>query len=211
MNKLVVAIDLQNDFIDGSLGTKEAQAIIPTVCETLDSYIKDKDVHRIIFTMDTHFNKHEYPYSHPEYLNTLEGVKLPIEHCIAGTKGIQINKDVCDVIYNNAENIQNSKIIIEHINKSTFSCNWYKYGSDNCCYYDFDSTNFDSKCASANCEIIIFGLCTDICVISNALAMRSAFPNIPIKCIAKCCAGTTPENHKSALDIMKSCQIDIIE
>lgn len=165
--KALIVIDMQNDFIDGALGTKEAVAIVPRVKQKIEEYQKRGD--RIIFTRDTH----EFGY-----LETHEGKNLPIPHCIKGTNGWEI----VDGLYNPG---------YLYVNKYTFGWpHWYTMLSDP--------------------EIEIVGLCTDICVISNALILRSLYPESDITVDASCCAGTTPENHRAALSVMKSCQINVI-
>lgn len=174
MEKVLVVIDMQNDFIDGTLGTKEAVAIVPNVVKK----IKEWDG-PIIATRDTHGN---------DYLNTSEGKKLPVSHCIKDTEGWMINKEV-----ENALAIKNTI----YINKSTFG-----------------STNLPGiikLITKENMSIEIIGLCTDICVVSNALFLKTHFPETQIAVDASCCAGVTPETHKAALTTMKMCQIEIIE
>lgn len=162
---------MQNDFIDGSLGTKEAQDIVNNVVES----IKDKkDDYLVLATQDTHFDN---------YLSTLEGKNLPVMHCIKGTPGWQIQEDI--------------KALIE--DKNIFEKN--TFGSE-------DLINYLKEYQPD--EIELLGLCTDICVISNALLLRAAFPNTPISVIEDCCAGVTPEKHQSALNTMESCQIQVI-
>lgn len=169
MRDVLIVIDMQNDFIDGSLGTPEAQAIVPKVKEKIEKYKEaGKDV---IFTKDTHFEN---------YLDTFEGKNLPVEHCIKGTEGWEINKEL------------NTKVHTNIIHKRTFG------------YLDWDIHIDDNK------TIEIIGLCTDICVVSNALILRAIFPNNIITVDASCCAGVTPEKHKAALEVMKSCQIEVI-
>lgn len=170
MNKVLVVVDMQNDFINGSLGTPEAQAIIPKVRDKIHQYQVNGD--EIIFTQDTHYN---------DYLETLEGKKLPIKHCIKPTAGWEIHPDLDLINY-------------PHIEKYTFGYdNWYQV----------------SKVIMAD-EIEIIGLCTDICVVSNALGIKACYPETKITVDASCCAGTTPERHKAALEVMKSCQIEVI-
>ena len=167
MNKVLIVIDMQNDFIDGSLGTKEAQTIVPTVKEKIKEYQKRGD--NIIFTRDTH---------QIDYLNTPEGKKLPVEHCIYGTHGWQIAKEL---------EVEGAT----YIDKPTFG------------WSHWEEQKFDN-------EIELIGLCTDICVVSNALILKAVFPELKITVDASCCAGVTPQTHKSALETMKMCQIDII-
>lgn len=168
MSKTLIVVDMQNDFIDGSLGTKEAQSIVPNVAEKIKKYKKEGK--EVIFTRDTHFEN---------YLETYEGRHLPIAHCVKNTIGWQIS-DKLD-------------FDIEHdilIDKLTFGwLNWKDFG--------FESVE-------------ICGLCTDICVISNALIIRANYPEIDITVDAGCCAGVTPDTHKTALVTMKMCQIKVI-
>ena len=157
---------MQNDFIDGSLGTKEAQAIVQKVAAKIREYQEAGD--QIIFTRDTHGE---------DYLETPEGKKLPVEHCIKGTKGWMIT-DGLEV--DGAEYIDKPNFGWSHWNEWTFD------------------------------EIEMVGLCTDICVVSNALILKAEFPEVKITVDASCCAGVTPESHEAALLTMKMCQIDVI-
>lgn len=169
MGKVLIVIDMQNDFITGSLGTPEAQAIVPKVKARIDEYVANRN--KVIFTRDTHFGG---------YLQTNEGRHLPIPHCILRSRGWQIPEDI-DIPE------------FDHIDKFTFGyCDWINYGI----YFDDD--------------IEIVGVCTDICVISNALILKTKFPAAKITVDASCCAGTSVENHKKAIDVMKNCQIDIV-
>ena len=169
MSKTLIVVDVQNDFVDGSLGTKEAQAIIPNVNKKIKEYRDRGD--QIIFTRDTHPTN---------YLETYEGKHLPVVHCIKNSDGWQIS-DKLDF------DIENDILI----DKPTFGyLNWKGF--------DFE-------------EVEICGLCTDICVISNALIIRATHPEIDITVDASCCAGVTPESHKAALETMKMCQIKIVE
>ena len=172
MGKTLIVVDMQNDFIDGSLGTKEAQAIIPKVKKKIEEYKANNNM--VLFTRDTHYDN---------YLNTIEGKHLPVEHCIYNTFGWQISNEL------DAEgNI--------FINKETFGyCTWGAWINE---VYD------------ANDGIELIGLCTDICVISNALILKAMYPEVEITVDASCCAGVTPEKHKAALEVMKSCQINVI-
>lgn len=168
MKRILIVIDMQNDFITGSLGTKEAQAIVPNVKKKIEEYKARGD--KVVFTRDTH---------HVDYLKTNEGKHLPVEHCINGTWGWIIADDVNYPEYH-------------HINKSTFG---YKFWD-----YEFDEVG--------NIELV--GVCTDVCVVSNALILKAMFPDINISVDANCCAGVTPESHKAALTTMKMCQIEVI-
>lgn len=183
MQKFLVVIDMQNDFIDGSLGTKEAQGIVNNVCDKIEDFYKSvrPSEGRILVTMDTH---------NPDYLDTFEGKKLPVEHCIKYTPGWLINHKVFDAL-----NLQNRRYKI--FEKPTF-------GSRGLVRYMFDSVE-------EGLEITFVGLCTDICVISNVLMARAYFPDVKIVVDASCCAGVTPESHKAAIETMKMCQIDVGE
>lgn len=172
MNVLVV-VDMQNDFIDGALGTEEAVKIVPNVIRK----IKDFDG-LVVATRDTHFEN---------YLETQEGKKLPVEHCIKNTKGWQIREEI-------------GELIEEPIfDKTTFgSVSLGKY------LYDLNLGE------PVEC-ITLIGLCTDICVISNAMIIKANLPEVPVVVDASCCAGVTVESHRQALEAMKMCQIEIIE
>lgn len=171
MKKVLIAIDLQNDFIDGSLGTKEAVAIVPKAIEV----IEDSSYDEVYATMDTH------PSS---YLESFEGKHLPVEHCIKNTNGWQINPEIMKAL------IDCHATIVE---KPTF-------GSEELV------TQLAQEKPS---EITLIGLCTDICVISNALMLRAALKDTPIIIIKDACAGVTKEKHEAALAVLQSCQIEV--
>lgn len=185
--KILVLVDLQEDFINGSLGTPEAQTIVPKVVDKLRNY-PDKGNTLLLYTKDTHKKN---------YLETFEGKRLPVEHCIENTPGWCINKEIAswgdnnDFLYCSC-----AEVIKSRIYKSTF-------GSDILRDLLIEYQNEIE-------EIEFVGLCTDICVISNVLMARQALPNVKITVDASCCAGTTLEAHKAALLVMKSCQIDVI-
>lgn len=185
--KVLVVVDMQNDFIDGTLGTKEAQEIVPRVIEKLEKIDKEKTL--VLFTKDTHYQN---------YFETLEGKKLPVEHCIENTPGWKIKKEISQVVDNapGALFYSSDKIIHSRIYKNTF-------GSD-------VLRDFLIKHMSEIEEVEFIGLCTDICVVSNALMARQTFPNTRIVVDASCCAGTTSEKHKAALSTMVSCQIEVV-
>ena len=168
MNYLIV-VDMQNDFIDGALGTPEAVAILPHVKAKIENFNG-----QIIFTRDTH---------ETNYLTTQEGRNLPVEHCIKGTHGWQIHPEL--------ELLRKT----EAIDKPTF-------GSTALVHLLQRAQDLES--------VELIGLCTDICVISNAMLIKAAFPEVPVTVDAKCCAGVTPQSHKNALDAMKMCQIKVI-
>ena len=168
---------MQNDFVAGSLGTKEAQDIVPNVKKKIQEYVDRGD--EIIFTRDTHFMN---------YLSTQEGKYLPVEHCIYNTNGWKIENSI------NSE-IVNAGIIPTYVDKESFGYrNWELL------------QNILSSCE----EIELIGVCTDICVISNAIILKAQFPEVKITVDASCCAGVTPELHKDALSVMRSCQINVI-
>lgn len=191
--KFLVVVDFQNDFITGSLGTLEAQAIIPNVKKKVEEYIADKDA-RILFTQDTHFNC---------YMDSFEGKRLPVEHCISPTHGFGIQEDVL-ALCNTLETKKLFKIYF--LNKHNIGSIGIgsrildiPFEEEEDEYYEDDITHIE-----------IIGLCTDICVITNALTLRSYFPNTQIIVDSSCCAGATIEGHQKALDIMKLCMIDIL-
>ena len=161
--KTLIVVDMQNDFIDGSLGKKKAQAIVPNVKKKIQEYKNRGD--EIIFTRDTHQS---------DYLDTPEGKKLLVVHCIEGTKGWQI-----------ADGLEVEGCT--YIDKPTFG--W---------------THWNERTFQ---EIEMVGLCTDICVVSNALILKATFPSVEITVDASCCAGVTPQTHLAALETMKMCQI----
>lgn len=168
MNYLIV-VDMQKDFIDGALGTSEAQQIVPKVRKKIQEFEGE-----VIFTRDTHGK---------DYLSTQEGKNLPVEHCIEGTLGWEIEeslKPLCRGVV---------------INKPTF-------GS-----VELAEMIKNKKDAE---EITLVGLCTDICVISNALLLKANMPEVPITVDSTCCAGVTPQSHANALEAMKMCQIRIV-
>lgn len=176
--KVLVVVDMQNDFITGSLGTEEAQKIVPKVAEKIKW--ARMNAHRVVFTQDTHSEN---------YLSTPEGKALPIPHCIVNTEGFEIVPELLD-------GIDNPNIF----RKSTFGSRILSSDLAFECF--IDGHKFD--------EIIFIGVCTDICVISNALMLKTYMPGIQITVDASCCAGATPEMHRKALDVMKNCQINII-
>lgn len=173
--KVLIVIDMQNDFIDGSLKNPDAKKIIPKICEYIEQF--DGDVYA---TLDTHNNR---------YLDTMEGKHLPIEHCIQLTEGWCLNRDILDSIH------KKYKVLVgQTIYKRTFGFNGWE---DTLCNYD----GYES--------IELVGTCTDICVISNALILKSIFPETPIIVHENMCAGSTPQAHQKAIDIMKNCHIEV--
>ena len=170
MRKAIVVVDMQNDFIDGALGTQEAQAMLPHLVEKLAAEQAAGTV--LIFTMDTHGT---------DYLQTQEGQKLPVEHCIRSTTGWEI-ADVLQPFVRTA---------VAVIEKPTFG-----------------ATALPAALADCD-EIELVGLCTDICVISNALLLKAFYPEKRITVDASCCAGVTPESHANALNAMRMCQVEV--
>lgn len=172
MRKILVVVDMQNDFIDGSLGTKEAQAIVDNVAAEIANY----DPVDIFATRDTH----------PEnYLDTQEGKNLPVVHCVKNTKGWEINEKI-------AKALKNAEII----DKPTFGSKIL-------------AEKIAAIAEKEDIEVTLIGLCTDICVVSNALLIKAYLPEIPVRVIASCCAGVTPESHEAALKTMAMCQVKV--
>ncbi len=169
--KVLVVVDMQNDFIDGALGTKEAEAIVDNVAAKIKSHKGP-----IIYTRDTH---------EEGYLETQEGKKLPVKHCIKGSGGWAISSKLP---------VDDKALIID---KPTF-------GSKELGLYLEDLNKKDPID-----EIEVIGLCTDICVISNALLIKAFLPEVPISVDPACCAGVTPKSHDTALEAMKMCQIEV--
>lgn len=187
--KIIIIIDMQNDFITGSLGSPEAVE----VRNKMIRYLNEQDYKntKVIFTMDTHYSN---------YLNTFEGQKLPIPHCVKDTEGWEIDKEIYNSIPDNKKEIQF---------KRTFgSLDLTDTLIDMLLNSYIDDTEIPTEIPLDEIEII--GVCTDICVVSNALILRACYPNTKIKVISELCAGTSKEAHKAALTVMNSCQIDII-
>ena len=173
MNQAYVIIDMQNDFIDGALGTKEAQAVVPRIEAKIVASKKDTSVSTdLIFTQDTHGEN---------YLDTQEGQKLPVPHCIKDTKGWNICRQLLPYT-----------LFATILEKPTFG-----------------STDLIAETAEYD-RIVLMGVCMDICVISNAMLLKAFYPEKEICVDASCCAGVTPESHARALEAMKMCQIDIL-
>ncbi len=170
MRKVIVVIDMQNDFIDGALGTKEAQVMLPHLVAKLE---REKDA-LLIFTQDTHSKN---------YMETQEGRNLPVPHCIKPEKGWEIAPSLQPFVKKAAAVIEKPA---------------------------FGSLELPKAVAKLQPdEVELVGLCTDICVISNAMILKAAFPELPAAVDASCCAGVTPASHDNALQAMKMCQVDI--
>ena len=174
MDKLLIIVDMQNDFIDGTLANPAAQDMIPAMVK----YIKNWNS-EIIFTMDTHY---------PNYFETQEGKNLPVEHCMYNTEGWELNKELVNAAIEND------------------NCEWTAVTKDS--FGDISELlkAIDPKFT----EIYLCGTCTDICVISVALNLKAHFPETKMYCIADLCAGLTSEKHAAAIEVMKSCQVNII-
>lgn len=172
--RVLVVIDMQNDFITGSLGTKEAQAIVEKVCEKIRGFDGE-----VLFTLDTHG---------PDYLETQEGRLLPVAHCIKGTPGWELEPRVKALCRTTP------------IEKPTF-------GSTGLA----DVLQAKHIYGGGLDEVVFVGLCTDICVVSNALLVKARLPEVPLTVDASCCAGVTPEAHQHALEVLRSCLVNVEE
>ena len=174
MKKILIVVDIQNDFVDGALGTPQAQAIIENAAKKIKEFDGD-----IFVTYDTHFEN---------YMDTLEGKKLPVPHCIKGTAGWELNTQIAKALSG-----KNHK----DVEKLTFG--------------SVELPNLvKEKIGNETAEITLIGLCTDICVVSNALLLKANLLDCEIFVDAACCAGVTPETHNAALDTMRCCQINVI-
>lgn len=172
--KILIVVDMQKDFIDGSLGTAEAQAIVDNVRRTIEDFDG-----MVLYTMDTH---------HENYMETLEGKKLPVIHCVKGTDGWQLEPTIRKALEE-----KNAKCF----EKPTFG--------------SFDLAEYTAGLVSdgGEWEIVLVGLCTDICVASNGLLLRAKLPDTKITVLSDCCAGVTPQSHQAALTTMSMCQLDV--
>lgn len=172
MKKVLIVVDMQNDFVDGALGTNEAVAIVDNIVEKITGFDGD-----IIVTYDTHYD---------DYMDTQEGKKLPVLHCIKGTKGWELNKKVQKALDEKG---------YKAVCKPTFG--------------SVDLVDIIGKYDINDIEVELVGLCTDICVVSNALLLKANYPEMRISVDEKCCAGVTPKKHDAAIETMASCQIEI--
>ncbi len=178
--RVLVVVDMQNDFIDGALGTPEARAIVGNVVKK----IREFDGEEICLTRDTH---------QANYLKTQEGRLLPVEHCIAGTDGWKIQSDVLAACTAKGR----GRAGVSLFNKDSFDSALLGEYLEEC------------NAKGAIDEVVLVGLCTDICVISNALLIKAFLPEARVTVDAACCAGVTPESHANALAAMKMCQINV--
>lgn len=174
MKKILVVVDIQNDFVDGALGASEAIAIIDNAAQKIKSFDGE-----IFVTYDTHFE---------DYMDTMEGKKLPVPHCIKGTKGWELNPKIAEALegkdYKTVEKLTFGSVKLPDMIKESIGEN--------------------------KSEITLIGLCTDICVVSNALILKANLLDAEIFVDASCCAGVTPKTHNAALDTMRCCQINVI-
>ncbi len=173
-NKYLIVVDMQHDFVDGTLGTPEATAIVERCCEKVRAFDGT-----LAFTQDTH---------DPDYLDTQEGRNLPVEHCIKGTDGWAILAPLAAV-----QRERDAPVFEKGAFGSLELAEWLQR----------------EHAAHPTDAIELVGLCTDICVVSNALIVKAALPEVPVSVDASCCAGVTPASHEAALATMKSCQIEI--
>ena len=175
MRRYLIVVDMQKDFVDGSLGTAEAQSIVAAATEKIRAHEGP-----IFVTMDTHA---------PNYLDSAEGRKLPVIHCVKGTPGWELDLHIANAL---------SGRHFTSVEKGTFGSMELPRA-------------IEADAAESPFSIELIGLCTDICVVSNALILKARFPEVEIRVDARCCAGVTPEAHRAALTVLKSCQIDVIE
>ena len=168
--RVLVVVDMQNDFIDGALGTKEAEAIVGNVADCIRDFQGE-----VVFTRDTHFEN---------YMETQEGKNLPVPHCIKGTNGWEIREELKTLMTGEMR-------IFDKLTFGSVELGQYLVGQG-----DVE-------------DVTVIGLCTDICVISNALLIKAFLPDVKVTVDSKCCAGVTPQSHEQALEAMKMCQIAI--
>ena len=189
MKKILIVVDMQNDFIDGALGSPMAEAIVDNVAKKIHEYSDNDDI--VLFTKDTHYS---------DYFWTEEGKNLPVKHCILGTHGWMIKDGLLEQI--DACKKHNSWVI----RKPTF-------GADDLIKVlrrkSSDMTDGDSPYGSG-VTVELVGLCTDICVISNAVIAKTALPNAHIVVDAACCAGVTPESHDTAIKAMQAIMVEVL-
>lgn len=174
MERILIVVDMQKDFIDGALGTKEAEAIVQPVIDKIAATPKAN----VYATQDTH---------RANYLDTQEGENLPVPHCIKGTPGWALEPRIA------------AMIPPDHVVEKP------SFGSVAL------AERIAAIAAGRDIEIELVGLCTDICVVSNALLLKAFLPEVPVAVDARCCAGVTPESHAAALQTMAACQVKILQ
>lgn len=170
--KILIVVDMQKDFVDGSLGTKEAVAIVDAVAEKINTFDGE-----VIFTRDTHG---------VDYMDSQEGKNLPVVHCVKDTEGWEIVPVLEEIRKNGGHKCYD---------KPTFGCTVLAEDLKK----EYEAGEIES--------VELIGLCTDICVVSNALLIKAFMPELPVSVDSACCAGVTPEKHEAALETMRSCQI----
>lgn len=217
MQDILIVVDMQNDFIDGTLGTKEAVGIVPEVVDKVKAFLAEshaeggtenadtvgdgatnKIIKKLIFTRDTHYDN---------YLETQEGKNLPVKHCIRGENGWNICNEL-EAFANNTNtdaSANNTNVNISENNIEVLTFDKLTFGSRELGEYLAEQNKADTINS-----ITLVGLCTDICVISNALLIKAFLTETEVIVDAKCCAGVTPDSHKTALEAMKMCQIKVI-
>lgn len=195
--KVLVVVDMQKDFIDGALGTPEAQKIVPLVAETIHQFADPNTA--IIFTKDTH------PV---DYMKTQEGKYLPVPHCIEGTGGAGIVDEVFEAWINHAQG--ENRFMSGYDAYPAYDENPIRIKKPTFGSIELQNVLYDMNDRFEIEEINFMGVCTGICVLSNVILAKATLPEVPINVIADCCACVTPESHKTALEAMKLCQINII-
>ena len=193
--KALIVVDMQKDFITGPLGSPEAEAAVPHVIEAIAKYCSSDTI--LVATRDTHYDN---------YMKTQEGQKLPVPHCIEGSKGWMYDDEVAATImtylplYGNFDDMYMCDV--PYIDKPTF-------GSIDLLNYFSNLTGADGWPVEVD-EFIVCGVCTDICIVSSCHLLKAAFPEAKVSVIEKACAGVTPESHRAAINTMRSCQVEII-
>ena len=172
--KVLIVVDMQKDFVDGVLGTKEAQAIVPAVVEKIKSFDGT-----VIYTRDTHQS---------DYMETQEGKKLPVPHCMEGSEGWELIEP------------------LDKLKKQAGAVIYDKPTFGSVALADDLKKEYDKGVIK---EVELIGVCTDICVVSNALLIKANMPELTVKLDASCCAGVTVEKHEAALETMRSCQVEV--
>lgn len=175
MKHFLIVVDMQKDFVDGALGSPQAQAIVPRVMDKILGFDG-----QVFATLDTHA---------PNYLESAEGRKLPVEHCIKGTPGWLLNDEVAAALeqkgYTPVEKLTFGSVLLPRL--------------------------LYQAAAGEPFTLELVGLCTDICVVSNALILKANFPEMEITVDSSCCAGVSQASHEAALATMRACQINVIE
>ena len=197
MKKVLVIVDMQNDFVDGALGTPEAQAIVPKVADYIRTHA-DKDT-VLVFTKDTH---------EVNYMDTQEGKHLPVAHCIKDSYGWELAPAIQEALYDTRGLYHPCDSCFHYmtdhvVTKPTF-------GSLDLVNLLYVLDDNDKEEPGDIAEITLMGLCTGICVLSNAMLAKATLPEVPIRVVEECCACVTPVSHTTALDAMRLCQIEII-